>query len=71
MRINNDNMPEGEMDDAYVEEQIVGEFMMNLHENEVDFELVEEIETLIDEADFGGEDRIIELIENNVIDYED
>lgn len=53
--------------DADVEDRIVGEFMRQLQDSDVDFGIVEEMERLLDEEDFGGEDRIIERIEENVL----
>ena len=53
--------------DADVEDRIVGEFMRQLQESDVDFEIVEEMEGLLNEEDFGGDDRIIERIEESVL----
>ncbi|TKR27982.1 hypothetical protein [Natronomonas salsuginis] len=63
--------PDEEFSDADVEDRIVGEFMRQLQESDVDFEIVEEMEGLLDEEDFGGEERIIERVEESVLNDED
>lgn len=57
-----------DLESSNVEARITGEFMRRLQDSEVDFELVEGIEQLIDEEDFGGEDAIIDLVEEELID---
>lgn len=47
-----------------IERRIEGEFMKRLQESAVSFDVVESMEGLLDEEDFGGEDRIIDIVEN-------
>ena len=54
-----------------VEHRIVGTFMWELQESDVDFDIVETIEGLIGQSDFGGEETLIEAIEEEVISDED
>lgn len=54
-------------DEGDVERRIEGEFMRRLQESEVSFEIVEVMEELIDEPDLGGEDRITERLESEVL----
>ena len=58
----------GDLDSSNVEARITGAFMRQLQESEVDFDIVDGIESLIDEEDFGGEDAVIELVEEVLID---
>lgn len=53
--------------DSDVEERISGQFMHQLRDSDVDFDIVEEMEALIDEDDFGGEEAIVERIEDSVL----
>lgn len=56
-----------EFGEGSVEDRIVGEFMRQLQGSDVDFDIIEEMEGLLDEEDFGGEDRIIERVEESVL----
>lgn len=58
-------------EDVNVEDRIVGEFMRQLQNSNVDFEITEVMEGLLDENDFGGEDVIVERIEEEVLERED
>jgi hypothetical protein len=58
-------------EDVNVEDRIVGEFMRQLQNSDVDFEIIEVMEGLLDENDFGGEDMIVERIEEEVLKRED
>lgn len=60
-----------ESGEADVEDRILGEFMSRLQGADVDFYIVEEIEGLLDEDDFGGGDQIVENIEESVLDDAD
>jgi hypothetical protein len=56
-----------ELSNGNVEDRIVGEFMRQLQESDVDFEIIEEMEDLLDKEDFGGEELIIERVEESVL----
>lgn len=58
-------------EDVNVEDRIVGEFMRQLQNSNVNFEITEVMEGLLDENDFGGEDVIVEGIEEEVLERED
>lgn len=58
---------ENDLRGSNIEDRIAGEFMTRLHENGVDFEITDEMETLIVEGDLGDEEQIIERIEENVL----
>lgn len=58
-------------EDVNVEDRIVGEFMTQLQNSDIDFEITEVMEGLLDENDFGGEDVIVERIEEEVLERED
>lgn len=62
---------EGVFGEGDVENRIGGEFMRQLQESEVDFDIVEEMEGLLSEDDFGGEELIVDRIEENVLNNED
>lgn len=65
-------MPEGfDFEDVNVEDRIVGEFMTQLQNSDVDFAITEVMEGLLDEDDFGGQDVIVERIEEEVLQRED
>jgi hypothetical protein len=55
------------IDDTDVEDRIIFEFMCQLHDSDVQFELVDGFEELIAKDDFGGKDAIIDLVEEEVI----
>jgi len=55
-----------ELEEGDVEGRILGDWMRRLHEERVNFEIVETIEELLDEDDFGGDERIIEEVEQAV-----
>jgi len=55
-----------ELEEGDVEDRILGDWMRRLHEERVDFEIVEIMEELLDEDDFGGDERIIEKVEQAV-----
>ena len=57
--------------DVDVEDRIAGEFMTQLQDTDVDFDVIEVMEGLLHEDDFGGEDVIVERIEARVLDRED
>lgn len=56
---------------ANVEARIGGEFMQGLQESDVPFEIVDTMEELIEEDDFGGAKRIIAAIEEEMVANED
>lgn len=56
--------------DSDIERRIEGEFMRRLQESEVPFEITESMESLLDEKDLGGKAKIIELIEEQMLDNE-
>lgn len=58
-------------EDVNVEARIAGEFMTQLQNSDIDFEITEVMEGLLDENDFGGEDVIVERIEEGVLARED
>lgn len=58
---------ENDLQGGNIEDRITGEFMTRLHEDDVDFDITEEMETLIVEDDLGDEEQIIESIEENVL----
>lgn len=60
-----------EFQTADVEARIAGEFMRQLQESDVDFQLIEIMEGQLDKDDFGGGDEITELIEEEVLANED
>lgn len=53
-------------DDEDVERRIEGEFMRDLRDSDVPFEIVEVMEDLIEEPDLGGKDEIIDRVESEV-----
>jgi hypothetical protein len=55
-----------ELEEGDVEDRILGDWMRRLQEERVDFEIVETMEELLDEDDFGGDERIIEEVEQAV-----
>lgn len=57
-------------DEGNVERRIEGEFMTQLQDSEVPFDIVEVMEELIDEPDLGGKDEIVERIEMEVLNDE-
>lgn len=61
---------ETDLDSTNVEDRITGEFMTRLQESDVDFALVDAFEGLVDEEDFGGEETIVEIVEDELIDDE-
>lgn len=59
---------EADLNEANVEDRIVGEFMTELQEADVSFEYIEALEGLIGEEDFGGADTILVEVESRVLD---
>ena len=59
---------EDDLNEANVEDRIVGEFMTELQEADVPFEYIEALEGLIDQEDFGGADAILAEVESRVLD---
>lgn len=59
---------DSEIDSTNVEARITGEFMKRLQDSDVDFGVVNSFEELIDEDDFGGDDSVIEIVEDELID---
>lgn len=59
---------EADLNEANVEDRIVGEFMTELQEADVSFEYIEALEGLIDQEDFGGADTILAEVESRVLD---
>lgn len=62
---------ENESGETDVEDRIIGEFMRRLQDSDVDFAIVEEMEGVLDENDFGGEELIVERIEEGLLNDED
>lgn len=62
---------EDESFDGDVEDRIVGQFMRQIQNSEIDFYIVEEMEALIDEDDFGGEDLIVDRVREAILNNED
>jgi len=60
-----------ELQNVDVEARIAGEFMRRLQDSDVDFRLTEIIEGQLSEDDFGGGGEIAELVEDEVLEYED
>lgn len=60
-----------EFQNVDVEARIAGEFMRRLQESDVDFRLTEIMEDQLSKDDFGGGDEIAELVEDEVLEYED
>lgn len=56
-----------ESEDIDVEDRIAGEFITELQESDVDVEIVEMMSGLLHEDDFGGEEKIIEQLEEQVL----
>lgn len=48
--------------DQSIEDEITGEFMRQLRKSDVDFDIVEAIEPLTAESDFGGREKISETV---------
>ena len=55
-----------ELEEGDVEDRILGDWMRRLHDEQIDFEIVETMEELLNEDDFGGEERIVEEVEQAV-----
>lgn len=62
---------EEEMRSVDIEDRIVGRFMSRLHDSEISFDIAEAMEELIDEEDFGGDERIVSTIEDHYFDKDD
>jgi hypothetical protein len=62
---------EDESFDGDVEDRIVGQFMRQIQNSEIDFYIVEEMEALIEEDDFGGEDVIVDRVREAILNNED
>jgi hypothetical protein len=54
-----------------VEARIAGEFMWRLQESDIDLRLIEIMEEQLDKDDFGGDDEITELVEEEILENED
>jgi len=60
-----------EFQSGNVEERIAGEFMYRLQESNVDFDITEIMEGQLEKDDFGGGDKIVEIIEKELLENED
>jgi hypothetical protein len=63
--------PNSEIKKSDVEERITGEFMTGLQESDVSFDIIEVMEGLIDEEDFGGKEEIVSAIDSDVMQNDD
>ena len=59
-----------DLDAGNVEDQIASEYIFNVMEADVDVEIADVMNELLDEDDFGGEDLIVERIEEAVFNDE-
>lgn len=58
---------EFEKDREKVEERIVREFLLGLHESGVKPQIPDIMEELMYESDFGGEEEIVEKVEDQLL----
>lgn len=66
-----DSSQERRAREGSVEDRIVGEFMRKTQETDVGVEIMDVMEGRIHEDDFGGEEVIVNEIEEAVLDNED